>query len=803
MKMDCLLIGFNDWDFQAYVDMVKSMGSGSGAYKDLSLAFMQYEGKPWRSMDILNRFYFEGTGRAHKPFHNADFLWPVTTYLSTYLWKRGFNFDYVNLFHLEKERLKEKLIGDEILAIAVTTTLYVSPHPIIDVISFIRAYNTTAKIIVGGPYISNQKKEDFVTTQRLYKYLGADIYVTCQEGELALVNTVAALKENTSLDAVGNIAYKKGNGYVVTSSSIESNPLEENMVDYTLFPREEIGEFVTLRTAKSCPFSCAFCGFPARAGKYKYLDVEHVEQELNAIREIGTVTTVTFIDDTFNVPKARFKEMLRMMIRNQYGLKWNCFYRSDHGDEEAIELMGEAGCEGVFLGVESGSDAMLERMNKTARRKDYRFAIPLLRDAGISTYASLIIGFPGETNETVQETIDFIEESQPDFFRAQLWYCDPLTPIWEEREKYSIKGSGFSWSHRTMDSEMACDLIDRIFLCVDNSIWLPQFGFEQWSTFYLQRKGMSLDRIRTFLKCFNSTIKERLIYSDRKDVNPGLLNSLRTSCKFDQPDEPDISSIEAFSGGRYLTAESFWIDEFAGSLPSLGFESPKGEIAVVRDRSTIAFDVARSTLDPAAAGCHVELSTLILAAYSILISHVSGQADTPIISIVSHLEDTTAVPMRLFPSWGLSFKQFAQTVQRKCGEAVLHQLYAFHILTNPLRMARCGQTCPVFDAGFLFCDSERQAPGLEESLKFYRSVSQGIGLVIKIVRLVHSIRVQFLYADGWFTPQSIEKISSHFASILAQVCESPEASLGDVASDVPQSGRTMVLDSHVSESFKF
>jgi radical SAM superfamily enzyme YgiQ (UPF0313 family) len=91
--------------------------------------------------------------------------------------------------------------------------------------------------------------------------------------------------------------------------------------------------------------------------------------------------------------------------------------------------MGKAGCEGVFLGVESGSDQMLERMNKTARRADYMKSIPLLRQAGISTYASLIVGFPGETLETVQETMSFVEEARPDFFRAQLWYCDPLTPI--------------------------------------------------------------------------------------------------------------------------------------------------------------------------------------------------------------------------------------------------------------------------------------------------------------------------------------------------------------------------------------
>src|SRR4029078_1736945 len=103
-------------------------------------------------------------------------------------------------------------------------------------------------------------------------------------------------------------------------------------------------EFVTLRTAKSCPFSCSFCGFPQRAGKYKYLGVELLEKELDDIRNIGTVTTLTFLDDTFNVPKERFKEILRMMIRNNYGFKWNSFFRSDHGDDEHIVMLGHTGC---------------------------------------------------------------------------------------------------------------------------------------------------------------------------------------------------------------------------------------------------------------------------------------------------------------------------------------------------------------------------------------------------------------------------------------------------------------------------
>ena len=802
MKTDCLLIGFNDWNFEEYVEMVKSMGTGSGAYKDLSLAMIHHEGKPWRSMDILNRFYSESSKLPQKPFHNADFLWPVITYLSSYLSKRDFSFDYVNLFHLDKDRLREKLVQNDILAIAITTTLYVSPHPIIDIVSFIRKYNKTAKIIVGGPYISNQKKEDFITTSRLYKYLGADIYVTCQEGEFTLANILSALKANESLDGVRNIAYRKGNSYAVTSTEIESNPLEENMVDYTLFPAEEIGQFVSLRTAKSCPFSCAFCGFPARAGKYKYLDVALVEQELNAIRDVGTVTTLTFIDDTFNVPKGRFKELLRMMIDNQYGFKWNCFYRSDHGDEEAIELMGKAGCEGVFLGVESGSDEMLERMNKTARRRDYKAAIPLLRDAGISTYASLIIGFPGETYDTVQETIDFIEECQPDFFRAQLWYCDPLTPIWDEREKYAIAGSGFSWAHKTMDSETACDLIDRIFLCAENSIWLPQFGFEQWSTFYLQRKGMSIEKMKAFLKCFNAVIRERLIYSDRKSIDPNLFKSLSESCKFDQPIEPDMSCVASFSGNSYLAAEEFWIREFEGSAPALPVEIAKGENGASNRVSLSApLIIAASSLGE---DTKEDRISLFVAAYSILLSRLSGRAETPIISAVHRGMERTLVPIRLFPSWGLSFKEFEKVVQQKYEDAIRHQLYAFHILTNRVRLAQFGAACPQFDAGFLFCDSEQPEHfGIEDSLKYYPSVAPGIGLVLKTVMLGNDFRVQFTYSDQLFAPQSIELMSSHFASILKQVGETPEIQLRDIETDVARSDRAMVIDAHMSESFNF
>lgn len=531
--IDCLLVGFNDTNFDEYVTMVKSMGRDSGAFRDLNLYYLEHEGKPYRSMDFINLLHTQACNDHNKTFHNSDFLWPVITYLGTYLSKRGFSFDYVNLFNSEKDKLKNKLLQNNIRTIAITTTLYVSPQPILEIISFIRKYNDSAKIIVGGPFVSNQfKMAQGSALQGLLRYIGADFYVNSSEGEFALAKILRALKTNTSFDDIDNIAYKQGKNYAMSATSVESNPLEENMVDYGLFPPEEYGEFVTLRTAKSCPFSCAFCGFPQRAGKYTYMSVDLVEKELNAIRDIGTITTLTFLDDTFNVPKGRFKQLLHMMIKNKYDFKWNSFYRSDHGDEETIALMRDAGCEGVFLGAESGSDSQLERMNKTARQKHYKKAIPLLKEAGIMTHTNLIIGFPGETQQTVQETIDFIEETQPDFFRAQLWYCDPMTPIWNDREEYGVRGSAFSWSHDTMDAKMASDLIDEMFLSTKNSIWLPQNGFELWSVFYLQRKGMKLDKIKAFLSSFNAGVKEKLTHPNSTQVSVDILEKMEACCQF-------------------------------------------------------------------------------------------------------------------------------------------------------------------------------------------------------------------------------------------------------------------------------
>ena len=563
---DCLILGFYDCPFPEYVSMLRSMGRYSGAFQDLSLAFAEIGGRPLRALELLTEFRRDPS-RPAQSFHNADFLSPAVAYLTTYLKRRGLNADYVNLPHFEMDLLRRK-IDAGVLAVAITTTLYVSPQPILALVETLRSLSPGLTIVVGGPYISNQihttNREDLCT---LFEYLGADIYVTCQEGESTLASLLDALKEGAPLDLIHNLAFRNPQGgFTFTMESRESNALEENIIDYAGFFERPLSEFLSVRTAKSCPFNCAFCGFPERAGSYSYLDVASVEKQLNLIRGLGRISTITFLDDTFNVPKGRFKELLRMMIRNEYEFRWNCFYRADHGDDETIELMGRAGCEGVFLGIESGSDQMLASMNKTARRKHYSHAVPLLRARGISTYASLIVGFPGETDQTVRETIEFIEESAPDYFRAQLWYADPVTPVWKRRAALGIDGVGFDWVHHSMTARRACEWIGRIFLEVENSTWLPQFGFEQWSTFYLARKGMSRAQIKDFVSSFNALIKHR-IATGRSVLPPDLLQRAKDSCQPACEPNPRCTVLRRWSGATYRKACTLFAQDAASSKP--------------------------------------------------------------------------------------------------------------------------------------------------------------------------------------------------------------------------------------------
>jgi anaerobic magnesium-protoporphyrin IX monomethyl ester cyclase len=518
LDIDCLLIGHNEMDFEKYEKICRKMGLNSGAYRDLNLNFIRWENKPYSTagmFNILNR-------RWGPAFHIGESFSAAIAYLGSHLDRHGYQWDFVNSFQQEKKELIKKLQQNNILSIAIITTLYVFALPILEIIELVRKHNPTAKIIVGGPFVSTRVRTlEKKAVEYLFTHvIDADYFVNSSQGESALVKILQALKNNLPVEGIENIYYKVDNGYKTTGLSKENNPLAENLVNWSLFSGR-IGDYVNIRTAISCPFSCSFCGFPEHAGEYQALPVEYIEKELNGLQTASPhVKDVHFVDDTFNVPHQRFKEILNILIKNQYEFKWHSYFRCQFADRETVKLMKESGCEGVFLGLESGNEQILKNMNKRVELKKYLEGIALLKEYGIVTFGNFIIGFPGETHETLRDTLEFIEKSGLDFYRAQLWYCEPITPIWRERERYKIKGEGFEWSHTTMDSRTACDLVEEIFLSIRNPICIPLYNFDFDSLWHLVHRGMTLDQVKNFLKGFNQGIKEKL--PDPKQQDPGF-----------------------------------------------------------------------------------------------------------------------------------------------------------------------------------------------------------------------------------------------------------------------------------------
>lgn len=515
-QLDCVVIGYNETPFEDYEKILRSYGEDTEAYRDLKFSFVDLDGKKLDYVNLLNHVVNLANSReATGEFKSGDIPNLAAVYLTSFLGRRGFNARYINLFQYEKEKLIEYL-AEGPLCVAITTTFYVINLPVNEMVSFIREHNSKVKIVVGGPLISNHCRnfrQDAL--KEALSDMGADIYVIEGQGEHTLSLILDSLKNGGNLRNVPNIAFFAGDELVRTKLMPENNSLDDNYINWTSLA-DDLGNTLQTRTARSCAFNCSFCNYPTRAGKLTLTSLDVIKKELDSMRELGNVKNVVFIDDTFNVPLPRFKDICRMMIDNDYGFTWYSYFRCSNSDEETIELMAKSGCGGVFLGIESGSPSILKNMNKAATIEKYAEGIKMLSQYGILTFGSFIIGFPGETEKTVQETVDFIRQNKPNYYRAQLWYCEPGTPVDQQRMKYDITGQGFVWSHATMDSMEAMDHIDRMFLTIDESLWLPQWSFDFWIIPYLVGKGVSLGQFKEVISFASKLLALEIAYVPRQ-----------------------------------------------------------------------------------------------------------------------------------------------------------------------------------------------------------------------------------------------------------------------------------------------
>ena len=437
-------------------------------------------------------------------------LWEMSlcaSLLLTSLLKRN-NIDCESYNHLSKEN--EDQVFSEIEkynpnVIAFSSTFILTQKHFMEVSNNIKKRFPKALVVCGGHHIytSLLKMNNEEQKQYLLKS-NADCLINDTQGESAFLELVKNF--NKDISNIPNLLWKNDMGEVVLNHiHPEVNDVNDTLLDFDYLKSPLVAH---IRTARSCSFKCAFCSYPTIAGPLATMELENVFSTIKKAKEVG-MKAIFFTDDTFNVPKERFEKIVDGMIERDLQIPWYSFIRCQYLDEQLVYKMKQSGCQGSYLGVESGSDDILKKMKKGSISSFYRNGIRWLKDAGITSVGSFIMGFPGETYETVEVTREFIENSGLDYYYIQPFYYLHHTPIFKRADDFNLKGEGLFWSHSTMDWKEASDHVNRLFLEIKNSTFINP-DYTLWEIAYLQVKGMSLDEIKNYRNEINQMTKDQM-----------------------------------------------------------------------------------------------------------------------------------------------------------------------------------------------------------------------------------------------------------------------------------------------------
>lgn len=253
---------------------------------------------------------------------------------------------------------------------------------------------------------------------------------------------------------------------------------------------------------------------------------------------------------------------------------------------------------------------------------------------------------------------------------------------------------------------------------------------------------------------------------------------------------------------HYISAKEFWLDEFTKHVPKSNVEITRGEHAGDdKGFASVLCEIDKAALDRVRAQSSADMSSVMLACYNVLLSRLSGRQR---VTVVSFPEAGRLIPLKSNLSWNLKFDELASAIQQKASSAAKHQVSALDILTNELPKLDGNFAPPVFDAGYIFCESgaEREASDLQESLKPY-SLDQELELVLKVVAQANDFKPEFQYRKDLFRRETIEKLSFYLASILEEVSKGQGVIIEEIALEKDDAAMDRIVDSDANEVFGF
>jgi len=321
-------------------------------------------------------------------------------YLAAYLERCGFPTQCLDMG--AGDTLEQ--VNSDVVGVSITTPQRFEAYHIASTLS-------GKYLIAGGPHATHMSLE---CRQNGFEY------VVCGYGEVELASLLAD----------------------ITGKKVEQLPIGIDDIPFPSRDAMDIHRYhytidgkpaTPIMTSRGCPFSCGFCG--RIGGAFQMQSAERTVAEIEHVHDKYGFEAFMIYDDIFIASKARLKA-ISDMLGGKYTFR--CFARSNLINDDICDSMARLGIVEVGLGVESGSDAVLSKSMKGTTRDQNTHAVKMLHEHGIRAKAFLIVGLPGESDDTVCQTIDWIEEAQPYDIDVSILQPMPGSKIFQDPAAWDI-----------------------------------------------------------------------------------------------------------------------------------------------------------------------------------------------------------------------------------------------------------------------------------------------------------------------------------------------------------------------------
>lgn len=354
-------------------------------------------------------------------------------YLSSHLRAKGFDVEVFDTTFASRQELYSLLQTSPPSVLGVYANLMTRPS----VIQILQAAKAAGwKTVVGGPEPAAYIRE--------YLDAGADV-VVIGEGELTMEELLPALRNRSAatLEKINGIAFRRADGTICQTPAraqipdLDAQPWPDReriaMERYVETWREHHGAgSISLITARGCPYHCRWCSHAVYGKTHRRRRPVAVVDELEWVLNRYQPDMAWFADDVFTIHHGWLFQFAAEMQRRGLKIPFECISRADRINSQVVDTLAELGCFRVWIGSESGSQRILDAMQRGVTVEEVQAAIALLKSGGIETGMFLMWGYAGEELEDIEATVTHVKRSQPDIVLTTVAYPIKGTPYFDE-----------------------------------------------------------------------------------------------------------------------------------------------------------------------------------------------------------------------------------------------------------------------------------------------------------------------------------------------------------------------------------